>query len=134
MAGAKLSPFGADIRELIIEDQSKGGNPTWGTVGEEVLRLAKKHGDKRKEESLLPFFNSQKIALAKKNGKASAVKRGRPKKEVASALFETGEPIKSSTVSGNGFAAFDLGIRFAKEVGGLDKAIETLQLIKLVKD
>ena len=138
MAGAKLSPLGADIRELIVEDQAKGGNPTWKTVGDSILKIAKRHGDKRDESKLSLVFQAHKVALQKQAGKPSSGKRGRPKKEATPALFETGQPIKATTVSGNrvgnGFAAFDLGIKFAKEVGGLDKALETLQLIKQVKD
>lgn len=127
MAGAKLSPFGADLRTLIRKTYEDGGNPTLGTLKEEIAKLAKKHSDKRDEKAMLPFFNSHKIAVQKLDGKAKpkpGKKRGRPAGS-AKVASTNGHEI------GNGL---DLAINYAKAVGGLDKAIATLNQLKAIKE
>ena len=134
MAGAKLGPLGADIRKLIREDQTKGGNPTWGTVGEEVLKLAKKHGDKRDEKKLSLVFQAHKVAIQNRIRiqRSRAERSGVPSPRTAVELKAPRSKVVASTNGSLGY--FELGIKFAKEVGGLNKAIETLQVIKQVKE
>ena len=135
MAGAKLGPLGADIRKIITEDQAKGGNPTWGTVGEEVLKLAKKHGDKRDESKLMLVFQAHKVALQKLAGKKPAKSTGKkPGRPAKAATDKVASPKAVASSTNGSLGNFELGIKFAKEVGGLQKAIETLQVIKQVKE
>jgi viroplasmin and RNaseH domain-containing protein len=137
MAGAKLSAHGADLRELIRLTYKNGGNPTPKTLKSEIEKLAKKHNDKRDQGAFQSFFNSHKIAVQKEinpNTKKSSGKRGRPAKAEKQVGLASRESKTNGHLAGNGFAAFDLGLKFAREVGGLEKAIETLQLIKTVKE
>jgi len=130
MAGAKLTPFGADVRKLIRETLESGGNPTMGTLKDELAKLSKKHGDKKNEGQLQSFFNSHKIAVAKQDGKSEKPAKTNGKKR--------GRPAGSTKVArtngheiGNGL---DLAIDYAKAAGGLDKAIATLNQLKAIKE
>ena len=81
MAGAKLTPL-EHLRTIIREDFTKGGNPTLGSLKEEVAKLSKKHNDKRDQKGLTPFSTAKSSPFKKKwayHPRNRLERRGRPK-------------------------------------------------------